>query len=638
MTLRTRILVASVFLILLPLLVLAGILRNGTRDRLSRQYDRRVRTLSVIIHSDLEERSRNIRERLAALKAEMIGDNRFWWAAAEGRRSERPYLLDYAGKAMNLLGLSMLQIRDSDGKILSSGHFRNEYDLVEPLLPKLLASSPEGTALVRCRQPEGSFLALACVDSLRLGGREFTLVGGVAIDRRFLHALVRDSTIAVSLVVPGEWRPSDTTGKKVPGVARSAGATGGQTPSAASLPDASVAMNLASVCSTDPAMETILGLGMECRRGRVELALPESDYFVRSEKIQFILDEGPDEDRRVDALLLVSYPRAPLRELLRSLNVWLIVALLASAVGSMILAGWLSARISRPIVDLARRTEEIDLDHLAVGFESRRRDEVGILARFLNRMTIRLRTSAEQLRAAEWRATLGEMARQVNHDVKNGLTPIRNVFRHLAEVAEDDPAQLAGVFRERRGMLESSIAYLEALAANYARISIRPTLRSCNLGDIVRQVASSMGGREGVTLELNLATDIAPVMADPIALRRIVENLVRNACESLEGKPGTVAIRIEDAPDDGGEAGVRLEVSDTGPGISPENLAKIFNDFYTTKEKGTGLGLSIVRRLVSDFNGTVSAESDPGSGARFIVWFPAAGYAGSPAAAPRPEA
>ncbi len=86
------------------------------------------------------------------------------------------------------------------------------------------------------------------------------------------------------------------------------------------------------------------------------------------------------------------------------------------------------------------------------------------MARVLDALTSRLRTGVARLREAEQRATQGEMARQVNHDIRNGLTPVRNVVRHLGEVAEHDPDRTGRVWRERRATLDSGLAYLEDLA------------------------------------------------------------------------------------------------------------------------------------------------------------------------------
>src|SRR5438046_9480492 len=95
---------------------------------------------------------------------------------------------------MRLAGLDVLQIQDANGRIVSSGHFRQEFDRLEPALPRLLATAPGGVALVRARTPEGAFLALARVDSLRLGRSRFTVVGGMAVDSTVLARPARDTT------------------------------------------------------------------------------------------------------------------------------------------------------------------------------------------------------------------------------------------------------------------------------------------------------------------------------------------------------------------------------------------------------------------------------------------------------------
>jgi len=97
----------------------------------------------------------------------------------------------------------------------------------------------------------------------------------------------------------------------------------------------------------------------------------------------------------------------------------------------------------------------------------------------------------------------------------------------------------------------------------------------------------------------------------------VIENLVSNALDSLDGKAGTVTVTTES-----GKGVVRIAVSDTGRGMSKAELDRAFNDFYTTKAGGTGLGLSIVRRLVLDSNGSLDVETEPGKGSTFIVEIP----------------
>jgi len=117
--------------------------------------------------------------------------------------------------------------------------------------------------------------------------------------------------------------------------------------------------------------------------------------------------------------------------------------------------------------------------------------------------------------------------------------------------------------------------------------------------------------------------NLPPVEADPVSLRRILDNLVRNAVESLTDGRGTVAVSafLEEDPILE-EMRIQLEVADTGVGIDAENIDKIFNDFFTTKDEGTGLGLSNVRRLAADCGARISVKSEPGHGSVFTLSLP----------------
>jgi signal transduction histidine kinase len=108
-------------------------------------------------------------------------------------------------------------------------------------------------------------------------------------------------------------------------------------------------------------------------------------------------------------------------------------------------------------------------------------------------------------------------------------------------------------------------------------------------------------------------------------LRRILQNLVSNAVESLASQPGLVTVSTAPAGEEGQPPTVRVVVEDTGKGMTEAELERAFQDFYSTKLGGTGLGLSIVRRLVTDASGRLRVETSPGAGSRFIVEVPAAG-------------
>jgi signal transduction histidine kinase len=555
MSFRSRLFLAFALGAVIPLALLAAGVRWELTRRLTADSRARAEATAREVEGDLARESAGVAERLGAFTTALRADNRFRLSAVQGS-GDRAYLLDLAGQAMRLAGLSLLQVQDSAGRILSSGHFRNEFDRLQPELPQVLERAAPAPAIVRVRTGAAPLLALVRLDSFTVAGRRFTVAGGVALDERLVAGLPRDSDLAIALALPG--------------AARRGGA------------------------------ENVVA----------EIPVPYAD----------LVPGGP---QRLDtARVVVTRSPGTLVALRRSLDRWFLAALVVTMALALLGAAWLSGRISRPISRLAEQTDAIDLDRLDQSFASERTDEIGTLARGLGAMTERLRLGAGRLREAERRLATGDLARQVNHDVKNGLVPIRNVVRHLAQVARDEPAALARVFEERRGTLESSLAYLDTLARNYARLSPGVAREPCDVNAVVEEVVRD-AAPGNVAIRTSLAPSRPSVAGDRLVLRRIVENLLSNAVESFGGsRGGEVTVGTEQAD----PVLVRIVIADTGPGMDRAALDRAFDDFHTTKEGGTGLGLSIVRRLVLDLDGALRVETAPGAGTRAIVELPAAGH------------
>ena len=552
MSFRSRLFLAFLLLLLVPLGVLAIGVRREMERRVTAEYRERVRSLAELVRLDLAREGEEIGRRLAALRRDLASDNRFRTAAVQEDPALRTWQLDWAAAARGPTGLDYLWLQDSAGRVLSSGHFRNEFDRVEPDLARLLGTAGDTPALLRARTADSTMLVVARSDSFRVAGRLYRLIGGKALDVATLAPAAQARGLAVHVRLPNQ--PS---------------ATGD--------------------------------------------SLGVADAFG----VRLVDTREPGSTTADTARVTVTQSLAPLEELRRSVDAWFGAALAFTAGAAVLVALWLSARVSRPLRDLAEKTSRLDLDRLDVGFESDRGDEIGTLARLLGAMAARLRASAARLRDAERRATIGDLARQVNHDVKNGLLPIRHVLAHFDEIAQQNPAALGRVFAERRGTLESSVVYLETLARNYARLSPTAAPGTCDLNAVVREVAAGSGAPGQTRVEL--AQALPPAQADPVLVRRILENLVRNGMESLDGSGGGVTLTTTAA-----EGGVRVTVSDAGRGMSKEELDRALEGFYSTKPGGSGLGLTIVRRLVQDVGGRLRVETAPGSGSRFIIELPAA--------------
>ncbi len=557
MSFRLRLLLAFLIAGLLPILALAFIVRQEMTERLTTLYQEQVAAQATQINGLLQAEHEGIGEALAQLQQLMLNDNTIRAALAERSSPQRQYLLDYARSQMDLLDLAFLQIQDARGRILSSGHFRNEYDRLETEVPAFLDAGE--IAMLAARTPEGTFDVLARSRKMELAGEAYTLVGGVRLDSTWIAGLSTSPDVTVRV----------TTDVVDPGMH----------------------------------MRTFEAAGIQT---------------MRAVNIPYLqLDRQAIQQTR----LWVLHDSAGLVALRESVDRWfLIVGGIAGllALGMLL---WLSTRFSRPIRELAEKTAKVDLDRLDVNFRSDRTDELGDLSRLLGKMTSRLRRSTSLIKDAERRAAMGDLARQVNHDIKNGLTPIRNVFRHLSQLASSSPEEMPAVFEERKETVNASIGYLQDLAANYARLTPRSERVPCDVNDTIRQLAKDIRSLKRATVQTQLALK-ATVLAHPVALRRILENLVDNAIDSLPTENGVVTLRTTVAGDK--PARVSLVVEDNGVGMTEAQVGQIFQDFYTTKTEGTGLGLSIVRRLVMDLEGSIRVESEPGQGTRFVVEFPAA--------------
>ena len=547
MTLRARMSVAFVIAALIPLAILGHGVRREVTRRVAAQHERRVRTLVDIVRQDLARESASIAARLEILEADLSTDDRFRLGAVRGDPAQRRYVLDWAERAMEMAGLSMLRVYDDAGRIVSSGHFRNEFGRIDGELASRIAAAPGGHALVRVKTPTGSFLALSRVRSTRVADRQFTLIGATAVDSGFFARLSRDSELDVSLEL-------------------------GDVPASAA-------------------------------RSIERLPLVHVDVAV-----------GPP----MTTHLAIASRGDELATLRRDLDRWVVASFLFAALSGAALIAWLAAGLSRPMATLARAALSIDFHTPDVDAVAARNDEIGTLARRYAAMTRRLRASAVRLRDAERRATIGEMARQVNHDMKNGLVPIRNVLRHLSQVQQSSPHELAAVFGERRATLESSVTYLDELAVRWTRLAPRTECRSVDVNALVRDVATATRDAYGAPVHVHVQNESESVSGDPLALRRVLDNLVVNAIQSLEAGAGSVTVSTQRR-----DHVLLIAVVDDGRGMTPDEVARALAGFYTTKPHGTGLGLSVVRRLVADHGGTIRIDSAPRRGTSVIVELPA---------------
>ena len=229
---------------------------------------------------------------------------------------------------------------------------------------------------------------------------------------------------------------------------------------------------------------------------------------------------------------------------------------------------------------------------------------------------------AEMLQA-EHLATMGELAAGVAHEIRNPLAGIAGAIEIITkDFPKDHPDRevmedLRQEVRRIEKVLNDLLAYAKPKPPQFGRADLKDVLaRTLHL-------ARQQTGLKNVDFSVQVPPDLPPFRMDSEQLHQVLLNLVLNGVQAIDGAGKiTLAAKVNTAGGPGHADLVEISVSDTGAGIAPESLERIFRPFYTTKRGGTGLGLSLCRRIIRQHGGTLSVESQLGKGSRFILRLP----------------
>ena len=294
------------------------------------------------------------------------------------------------------------------------------------------------------------------------------------------------------------------------------------------------------------------------------------------------------------------------------------------------LTGLVVWRFTRPIKYLsigARRIAGGDFSfHVPT---SGRHDEMGELTELFNEMTIKLghtRDLEAKLYNAEKAVVVSRLASAIAHEIRNPLNYINLTLDHLrATFAPTDPEKQEK-FSSLTKQLKLEVARINSRITEFLNYS-RPAKLDPKPLDLYEAATDAMRIFEVQAAESNVDASVvrqgkvAPVIADAEVLRSALINLIINGFQAMDGSGGKLSIALSSL-DDGRRA--RIEVTDTGRGIAPEDISKVFEPYYSTKETGTGLGLAIVKKAVEDHDGTISVKSKLGEGTTFTITLPTA--------------
>ncbi len=294
------------------------------------------------------------------------------------------------------------------------------------------------------------------------------------------------------------------------------------------------------------------------------------------------------------------------------------------------LTGLVVWRFSRPIKSLSNAARRVAGGDFSVRVEDiKRRDEMGELTEVFNEMTVKLARTREleaQLYNAEKAVVVSRLASAIAHEIRNPLNYINLTLDHLRATFPPDDPQKREKFESLTKQLKSEVARINDRITEFLNYS-RPAKLNPEPLDLVALARDALRMFEVQTTETNVDAavrtdgDVPHVIADGESLRSAITNLIINSLQAMDGNGGKVTVRLS-GEDDGRRA--RVDVIDTGRGIAPEDISKVFEPYFSTKETGTGLGLAIVKKAVDDAQGTITVKSKLEEGTTFTITLPAA--------------
>jgi nitrogen fixation/metabolism regulation signal transduction histidine kinase len=311
--------------------------------------------------------------------------------------------------------------------------------------------------------------------------------------------------------------------------------------------------------------------------------------------------------------------------------VWVYLAILGAAVVLSIVIGIFWARqLARRIHRLSAATALVAEGDLSVRVGGGSNDEVGRLVESFNGMVSELAVSRARIEYLQKISAWQEMARRLAHEIKNPLTPIQLAVQQLREKYDGDDPSFSPLLEQSCEIIKEEVSTLRRLTSDFSSFAKLPEVspERTDLGEFLKDceaTLSPVAEQEGAAITFSTSTDELPVRIDRMMMKRVVDNLVRNAAEALaESGVESPVISVAATRRSAGRRGeVEMRVEDNGPGIPMRHRATIFDPYFTTKDEGTGLGLAISKKIVLEHGGRIWLDEQSKRGARFIIILPA---------------
>ncbi len=296
------------------------------------------------------------------------------------------------------------------------------------------------------------------------------------------------------------------------------------------------------------------------------------------------------------------------------------IALILLSLGIILLAVILSIMISqsitRPVLELVEASKKIAKGDFQINLTRQEQDEIAVLYESFNQMAKQLDHGRKMMYQTQKLQAWSEIARKLIHEIKNPLTPIRLSAERLYRRYEENHPEFPVIVKDATGTIIEEVNILMNMLSEFSKFARLPeiNLTQENINTILENCID-MYGNDAISFITNLDANLAPVMCDKALLRQAFLNIIQN---SIEAKANEITIT---SMYDKEKQVVYIQFKDNGMGIPEENLSKVFEPTFSTKESGMGLGLAIVEKIIIDHKWNITCDSK-GEGTQFTITIP----------------
>jgi signal transduction histidine kinase len=361
--------------------------------------------------------------------------------------------------------------------------------------------------------------------------------------------------------------------------------------------------------------------------GAQQLMVNKKSFFIQRERIgtySFLSAYSPVRNINNQLLGYLNLPYFAKQEEIRREISGLISALaniyILMIVITVILALLLSRFITKPLQQIGNQFSRVKIGDKNAKIEWVRKDEIGRLVDEYNRMIDEMEKSAELLARSERESAWRQMARQVAHEIKNPLTPIKLSMQLLMKAWGDKAPDWDLRLKRFSQTLIMQIDTLSSIATEFSDFAQmpEPLIQQFDVIPIIQQSVALFRDQSDCKISFDTSQKVCIIKADPNQILRVFNNLIKNALQAIpDDRQGKIQIKLEVVDNI-----CEISFRDNGTGISTESQTRIFSPNFTTKTAGMGLGLAMVKNIIDNSSGRIWFETEPGKGTTFFVNLP----------------